>query len=290
MNGGILSNLPDYAASSTVVPASPPSGSRRPSGLAIAVIAGLVLSVAVGIWALVVRYDRASYVSGLLDHSAAFDDAAAAHQDDRVQSAATAVLVTYLATAAVFVTWFAIVVRRLHAARPLEFRHKAGWAIGAWFVPILNLVRPKQIADDAWHAAAGRGTRVPAVFHFWWALYLIGNATTYIGARLTNSDDPNTLMNGDRVGAVGDGIWAVAAILAIVVVTRLDVAARHVQPELIQPAPPAGPAAVPPPGMVFNAPPGWPTPPSGWVPPPGWHPDPAWPPAPDDWQFWVSQS
>lgn len=285
MNGGPLSNPPEYAMSGTLLPTNPPAQSRRPSGLAIVVIVALVLSFAVGIWALVVRLDRASYVSSLIDQSVRFDEAAASHQDDRVQAAAAAALLTYLATAAVFVTWFAIVVRRLHAARPLEFRHRAGWAIGAWFVPLLNLVRPKQIADDAWHAAAGRAVRVPLVFHFWWALYLIGNLTTYVGTRLTNSDDPNTLMNGDRVGAVGHGIWAVAAILAIVVVARLDVAAQHVQPA---PPQPTYPAAWPPPAMVFNPPPGWPAPAPGWVPPPGWQPDPSWPTAPSDWQFWIS--
>jgi hypothetical protein len=81
-------------------------------------------------------------------------------QDDRVHGAAIAALLTLLATAAVFITWFARVVNRLHAARPNEFRYGAGWAIGAWFVPVLNLFRPKQIADDAWRAATGRTVNV----------------------------------------------------------------------------------------------------------------------------------
>lgn len=40
-------------------------------------------------------------------------------------------------------------------------------------------------------------------------------------------------------------------------------------------------------GLVFNPPPGWPTPPPGWSPPDGWQPDPAWPPAPAGWSFWI---
>lgn len=265
---------------STALEQAPP-GVRRPSGLAYVVIIALALTVVMSIWSLVVRFDRASYVSGLLDRTITFSREAAEHQDNRVHSAVIATLLTELVTAGVFIGWFATLVRRLHALRPGEFRHRAGWAIGAWFVPILNLIRPKQIADDAWHAAAGRAVRVPGAFHLWWALYLIGNATTYIGSRLTDSDDPDMLMTGDRLAGAGHGISALAAILAIVVVVRLDAAARNA------PALAAQPAQVAPPGLAFNPPPGWPVPPAGWGPPPGWQPDPAWPPAPPGWQFWV---
>lgn len=41
-------------------------------------------------------------------------------------------------------------------------------------------------------------------------------------------------------------------------------------------------------GLVFNPPPGWPTPPAGWKPPKGWSPDPDWPEPPPGWQLWVS--
>lgn len=44
-----------------------------------------------------------------------------------------------------------------------------------------------------------------------------------------------------------------------------------------------------PPGLRFNAPPGWVVPDGDWRPPDGWAPDPSWPPAPDGWQFWSRQ-
>ncbi|MDQ1747956.1 MAG: hypothetical protein QOD07_2219, partial [Frankiaceae bacterium] len=317
--GGIVTNPPEYATGDTFTPTPGANGSRRPSGLAMVVMAALVLTAIVAIWSMVVRLDRASYVSGLINRSTTFNEAQATAKDDHVRGALVAVLLTALATAAVFITWFAIVVRRLHAARPSEFRHGRGWAIGAWFVPIVNLIYPKQMADDAWRAATGRTQPVPAVFHFWWAAWLAGNATTFIGNRITNSNDPSLLMNGDRVAGVGEAISAIGAILAIIVVARLDVAAQRAAllPAAPQPSPwpptplqpgspwppaapmpgfdPAAPTAPataaepqpPAPAATFNPPPGWPAPPPGWVPPPGWQPDPAWPPAPPDWQFWV---
>jgi len=41
-------------------------------------------------------------------------------------------------------------------------------------------------------------------------------------------------------------------------------------------------------GLVFNPPPGWPSPPDGWRPPAGWTPDPSWPDPPEGWQLWIA--
>ena len=39
--------------------------------------------------------------------------------------------------------------------------------------------------------------------------------------------------------------------------------------------------------LIFNPPPGWPTPPENWRPPAGWTPDPSWPEPPSGWQLWL---
>ncbi len=50
----------------------------------------------------------------------------------------------------------AVWTRRLYGnLRPLgfhELRFGEGWALGGWFVPVVNLVRPKQIVNDIWRA------------------------------------------------------------------------------------------------------------------------------------------
>ncbi|MGD9955592.1 MAG: DUF4328 domain-containing protein [Candidatus Nanopelagicales bacterium] len=51
-------------------------------------------------------------------------------------------------------------------------RYSTGWAIGAWFVPVLNLVRVPQIAADLYRA--GRtAPRVGLVVGGWWSLWLL---------------------------------------------------------------------------------------------------------------------
>ena len=72
-----------------------------------------------------------------------------------------------------------------HEAQPENMRHSTGWAVGAWFVPFLNLVRPKQIIDDSLKINSPNFSTglVPT----WWALLLISNISSNIASRWTNA-------------------------------------------------------------------------------------------------------
>ena len=77
-------------------------------------------------------------------------------------------------------------------------RWTPGWAIGGWFVPILNLIRPKQVMDDIWRGSdpddpdAGvqpKSAKVDPLLRWWWAFWLAGGiggtaASYYIGGEI----------------------------------------------------------------------------------------------------------
>lgn len=64
-----------------------------------------------------------------------------------------------------------------------------GWAAGAWFVPLLNLVRPFQIMREVWtdtqelnkSKAEMQGTILVGV---WWTVYLFSNIFSSVTARI----------------------------------------------------------------------------------------------------------
>ena len=58
-----------------------------------------------------------------------------------------------------------------------EQRWSPGWAVGSWFIPILNLFRPKQIANDIWRGSDG--SAIPSVFTTWWAFWILGGAAHF---------------------------------------------------------------------------------------------------------------
>jgi len=73
--------------------------------------------------------------------------------DDRQFTIADVQLAVFALTALAFVVWF---YRAYENLRPLgveNLRWGSGWAIGGWFVPLLNLVRPKSLANDIWRGS-----------------------------------------------------------------------------------------------------------------------------------------
>jgi hypothetical protein len=81
-------------------------------------------------------------------------------------------LAAFVLTAILFLVFFHRAYSNLSTLAPAERRYSTGWAVGSWFIPILSLFRPKQIANDIWRGSDG--SRVPPVFHWWWAFFLVG--------------------------------------------------------------------------------------------------------------------
>jgi adhesin HecA-like repeat protein len=134
-------------------------------------------------------------------------------------------LVSVLAAAAAFIVWLYRAYGNLPILGIVKPRHARGWAIGAWFVPLANLVIPKQIANDVWRAgdpdlAPGepgwRKRRVAALVHWWWAAYLVAGALIRIGASmLDNAAGFAEARDAVTVDAIGQGLTIVAALAAI---------------------------------------------------------------------------
>lgn len=149
--------------------------------------------------------------------------------DLRAGLAALAQLVLFIATVVAFLAWFFRAYRNLARIGAAGLRYRPGWSIGAWFVPILNLFRPKQIANDVWRASdpelpgnqglAWRNRPVSALLHWWWALWLIssvaGNASNraYLAAGTIDEQQSAT-----QAAIAADALYVITAILAILVV------------------------------------------------------------------------
>jgi hypothetical protein len=103
-------------------------------------------------------------------------------------------LLIYLATGIMFIIWFRRAYRNLVAWGTESLRFEAGWTVGGWLVPFLNLVRPKQIMNDLWRATDPELTvqpsiiwkqvRVPVLVHAWWLLFLLSLAVGIVASNL----------------------------------------------------------------------------------------------------------
>ncbi|MGN6607038.1 MAG: DUF4328 domain-containing protein [Jatrophihabitans sp.] len=199
-------------------------------------IAMLLVDLGVAVWSMHLLLgqrdllDRAE--TGSLTTSMITDAVAAANRADHVA------LVAHLATAAVFISWLYVAHRAAASQNPGVITHGSGWAIGGWFVPFLNLVRPYQMTTDAYNGAVvglgaqPRHRKARRPVQVWWGLLLLAQ----IGDRLAATGDPTTLDSARAQNAVVMGaevVWVLAAVAAIVVVARVSSASDERRAQLI---------------------------------------------------------
>jgi hypothetical protein len=161
---------------------------------------------------------------------------------DLYSIAALCYLVTFVPCAIAFIVWFAMMRRSTGRLAPDRFRNGAGWAVGAWFVPVGNLWMPSRVATDMWDAATqfpslgGRYRPKPWPVRLWWSLYL---ASALIG-RLTGTSGSDTsagLRDSAPLLMLSDGLEIVAAAAAAYFVVRLTTLQRKKAMEGWYPAP-----------------------------------------------------
>jgi hypothetical protein len=140
-----------------------------------------------------------------------------------------------------FLPWFYRGYLNLRRLGLRNLRYTPGWAIGSWFIPIFNLFRPKQIANDLQRATHGGSLHttgriddqpVSPLLHWWWAMYLLGNFIS-IGAFsgvdedeeiLTESQAFDVLEEDQAIYAadiVASVVSVVAVVLAVAVIKRI---------------------------------------------------------------------
>ena len=216
--------------------AEPAAGYRSPGPVA-RVLMTLLATAAV--------LDVASALSFVADYrmwnnamdGTAVDDAQLAASDVRLGLLSLGLLVVLLATMPVFIVWFHRLYTNLPALGARQLRFGRGWAIGAWFVPILNLWRPKQIANDIWRASdpdravtgdQWRGRPVAGLVHLWWGVYLLSNLVSQAVLRFSLEADGAAELRTRALAEVGAaGFEAVSAVVTMWFVVRLT--ARHEQ-------------------------------------------------------------
>jgi Domain of unknown function (DUF4328)/Septum formation len=143
--------------------------------------------------------------------------------DERLAVGGAALLATFVVSTILWLLWFHRAYRNVESFGLVAMRFGTGWAVGAWFVPILHWFRPKQIANDIWRGTdpqppedARTEPPVASLVHWWWAAWLVANLLGNLSFRLI--DDARTL-DAERTAVAVDiaaGIsFVVAGVLAL---------------------------------------------------------------------------
>jgi len=158
--------------------------------------------------------------------------AEASANDARQQLIGSIQTLLLIGTATLFLMWFHRAHRNLSALGAKELQHTPGWAVGGFFVPILNLIRPYQVACEIWKASdpgysdgtSWKSLGTPSVVQRWWWMFLItgflGNIT--LRMMIQNPDTIQDLITLSWINLVTDILDIPSAIFAITMVKQID--------------------------------------------------------------------
>ncbi|MEM1415871.1 MAG: DUF4328 domain-containing protein [Myxococcota bacterium] len=142
-------------------------------------------------------------------------------------------------TGVVFLVWFFRIYENL-AGLGKQGERSVGWAIGAWFVPIVSLFLPYLMMREAWEKSAPREDDLraaPPLLAVWWLAFLASNVLSRVaGAQTPDPDDFGKLQSVLRWEMTSSAVDALSAVFAVLVVHRMNrrqtdaIAVRRGQP------------------------------------------------------------
>ncbi|MGE0606455.1 MAG: DUF4328 domain-containing protein [Pirellulales bacterium] len=139
-------------------------------------------------------------------------------------------IILQIALIVVLLMWFHRVHSNLPALGAAGLQYTPGWAVGAWFVPILNLFRPIQIAGEIWRASDPENIRHSdprywknqpgsALLVLWWSGWIISNIVSNVSARAAiGAETVPQLINvtGLSIFAALLDVWPAICLLQVV--------------------------------------------------------------------------
>jgi len=229
---------------------------RTRSRVAIAALVAVGLMHVIGLFTLLGRLDIVRRLT-----NGEFVSAGEANDSDNFVR--TVGFVTFAATVVcgvLFLMWLYRTVANNHAlgARALQF--SPGASVWWWFCPIANWVRPFQILRETWRAAnpSAPGStpdqrqlqRTPIHLIVWGLCWFAVSPIT-VFVYLSNASQPDAFDPAQRLNAlqtqtiaelVNAVIWVVAAVLAVVIVSRINARQQRLL-SVVSQTPAPGPAA-----------------------------------------------
>ena len=163
-------------------------------------------------------------------------------------------ILIYIVTVICFLRWLYRSYKNLESfAIPTgSISYSAGWAVGSFFIPFVNLVVPYRAIKELWRNSAAnallRNASPPAYFPLWWLFWLLAGFASRIYYRISFREDISREVIAIG-GVLGAALTTIAAIFAVVVVEEITRRQEEASSSLGLAQPPS----YPPPPPTFEA-------------------------------------
>ncbi|HEX7119818.1 MAG TPA: DUF4328 domain-containing protein [Longimicrobiales bacterium] len=224
-------------------------GIRRQAARARWAVGLLAVACVVDVAAVLSDLGQASLLRGAVE-GVEITTAAAEANDARQQAMAGLQFLLLVPTAIVFLMWLHRAYANLGDVGARVTRFSPGWAVGYWFIPVANLIRPYQVVKEAWQRSesmnASESTDTapssPVVGLWWMAFIGSGALGRVFAARLSSADTVEALLSASWWVVAADASSAVSAVLAILVVRGIDRRQRRMVDVSAAPGPSPAPS------------------------------------------------
>ncbi len=153
-------------------------------------------------------------------------------------------IIVAITSAFFFIRWFYRAYYNLHLIGLPHIKLKAGWAIGCWFVPILNLYRPYTIMDEIWRGTEAltqgdfsenwRTRNAGGLVAGWWTTFIITSAFSNIaGTKLVNAEGAVAYLNAIHTDMASEAVHLIAAFVALNLIKKVAMMEKRVYGLLI---------------------------------------------------------
>jgi len=202
-----------------------PAGFRDPTTLTKALTLLIWVSIAFGVVAIVSMIFEIKMLSDF-QAGRALADGEAESNDLRQQAIAYVRMPVILATVVLFAIW---IYRAGYNARQLGatgMQFSPGWAVGWYFIPILNLWKPYLAMKEIWKASAAparwqeysRGPILP----LWWGFFLLSNFLNNAAFRVgLFAKTISEIVAADIISTASDAVDIVASLTALALVRQI---------------------------------------------------------------------
>lgn len=227
--GGISYTPPPQAPYSDPQVRRSPATFVSPQDLSTALT--VLLSVCIAVWALaLLAGGRMSSLATRLESRSGswvtLEEAKSA--DSFYLTAGVLQLAAIFITGTVFLVWFHRTRVNAEFFNPAGHRKSRGWTIGGWFVPVIALWFPKQIANDIWWSSIRSRERGVGLITAWWLLWISSSVFSALSSRIAPRDgrydqaaELAELRRTISMGIVSDLLGIAAAVMAILFVRKL---------------------------------------------------------------------
>jgi Domain of unknown function (DUF4328)/GYF domain 2 len=131
----------------------------------------------------------------------------------------------YLATIVPFLMWIHRANRNARHFGAQDLKFTPGWAVGWYFIPILNLWKPFQSMKEIWQASKDplnwSAQLVSPIVGNWWGLWVLTNILGQLSLRLSMKNIPASQLTVQLVDLGSDLAHIALCILAIKMITSI---------------------------------------------------------------------